>query len=142
MDSCEVERRFEMAVAQWRREVERRGMYSDGAGPVRNFYRHRMCADRLVRSLEGALARCYGIPVVGVQLKDRFHFDKDTFGTVIDSQRYLEADYIGIAGNDLVVAAAIWSENSFEIVLRAIPLDAIWEIGVTYEEETGRRRAA
>lgn len=142
MDSCEVERRFEMAVAQWRREAERRGIYSENAGPVRSFYRLRMHTDGLVRSLEGAMARCYGVPVLGIALKYGFHFDKDAFGTVTDRQRFFEVDYIGISGNNLIVAAAIWSGNTLEIVLRAIPLHAISGINVLYEEDAGRKRAA
>jgi hypothetical protein len=142
MDSCEVERRFEMAVAQWRCEVERRGMYSEGAGHVRSFYESKIFSDSLVRSLEGAMARCYGVPVISIVLKNGFHFNKDEFGTVEDDERYIEADYIGIAENDLIVAVAIWSDNSFEIVLRTIPLHAILGISVLYEEDSSRKCAA
>lgn len=142
MEPLEVERRFEMAVAQWRREAERRGMYSKNAGPVRDFYRLGVYADGLFRSLEGAMARCYGVPVLGVALKDGFHFDKDAFGAVVDRQRYIEAGYIGISGNDLIVAAAVWSGNTLKIVLRAIPLHAILGVNVLYEEDAGRKQAA
>ena len=135
MESCELERRFRVAIDQWRCE-------SEGSGPVITFSHRRMFAESLERSLERAMARCFSVPLLCVVLKDEFCFDRSAYDTVLYRPRVLEAKYIGVFGDDLIVAVEVWSHNTLEIVLRAIPLHTIFEIGVCYEEDAGRRRAA
>ncbi len=142
MEESEIDRRFSLAVAKLQREIAHRGMRSSTAGPPRGFYLKKMEPDRLCRSLEGALARCHDLPQVCITLKDGYHFDKKTFGTFADDEDYGEFDYIGITGNDIIVAAHIWDDTGIEIVLRGISLNAIWEIGVYYEEDLGEKEAA
>lgn len=142
MEGSEIDRRFALAVAKLQREIAHRGMRSSTAGPTRGFYLKKIEPERLCRSLEGALARCHDLPQVCITLKDRYHFDKQVFGTFAGDEDYSEFDYIGIAGNDIIVAAHIWDDTGVAIVLRGISLNAILEIGVYYEEDLEKKEAA
>lgn len=133
MDDCKIERRFEVAVAKFKRELARQGMYSECAGQVRHYDLRRMDADNVIRSLEGALVRCHNTPSVYIELKKGFRCNAKSMVERGNGDACIAGDYVGLVGDVLLVAVDIWSDNAVEIVLRGIPLWVILEIGVVYE---------
>ena len=134
MDTIEINRRFEMAVSAINCEQEGLGIYSEGASHVRNFSRDNVRPERLGRTLEGALNRCTGVPMVGVELRSGWVFG-DRFGDLGRTRTYAEGAYVAVTEDYLFVAVCVGTGESMKVNLCDINLHAILNVGVVYKDK-------